>query len=59
MKSTFIHMSDVIKRAAETKAALIKLKAAQKMGFISRNLSILTIAGITLVLLVIINIGNH
>jgi hypothetical protein len=59
MKSTFNHMSDVIKRAAETRAAMIKLRAAQKIGFISRNLSILTIAGITLVLLVIINIGNH
>jgi hypothetical protein len=52
-------MSDVIKRAAETRAAMIKFKAAQKISFISRNLSILTIAGITLVLLVIINIGNH
>lgn len=52
-------MSDLIKRAAETKAAIIKLKAAQKIGFISRNLSIITIAGITLVLLVIINIGNQ
>jgi len=52
-------MSDVIKRAAETKAAIIKLKAAQKIGFISRNLSIIAIAGITLVLLVIINIGTH
>ena len=56
MKSTFIHIGDVIKRAAETRAAVIKLKAAQKMGFISRNLSIITIAGITLFLLVIINI---
>jgi hypothetical protein len=52
-------MSDVIRRAAETRAAIIKLKASQKMNFISRNLSILTIAGITLVLLVIINIGSH
>lgn len=57
MKSPLIQMSDVIRRAAETRAAFYRMKAAQKMGFISRNLSIITIAGITLFLLVIINIG--
>ncbi len=58
MKSTLIHIGDVIKRAAETRAAILKLKAAEKMSFLSRNLSIIAIAGITLFLLVIINIGN-
>lgn len=51
-------MSEVIKRAAETKAAVLKLKAAQQMGFVSRNLSIITVAGITVILLVIVNLGN-
>jgi hypothetical protein len=59
MKSTFLQIGEVIKRAADTKAAIIKLKTAEQMNFITRNLSIITIAGITLVLLVIINIGNH
>ncbi len=58
MKSTLIHMGDVIKRAAETKAAVLKLKAAQQVSFLARNLSIVTIAGITVILLVIINLGN-
>ncbi len=51
-------MGDVIKRAAETKAAVLKLKAAQQVSFLARNLSIVTIAGITVILLVIINLGN-
>jgi hypothetical protein len=58
MKSTLIQMSEVIKRAAETKAAVLKLKAAQQMDFVSRNLSIITVAGITIILLVIVNLGN-
>jgi len=58
MKSTLMQMSEVIKRAAETKAAVVKLKAAQQMGFVSRNFSIVAIAGITVMLLVILNLGN-
>lgn len=58
MKYTFNYIGDVIKRAAETRASLIKMRAAEKMGFVSRNLSIIAIAGITVVLLLILNISQ-
>ena len=52
MKSTLNQIGDIIVRAAETRAAMFKLKSAQKTVFLSADIiSIMAIAGITILIL--------
>lgn len=52
MKSTLIQISDIIVMAAETKAAMFKLKAYQQSGLLYADIiSIMAITGLTVLIL--------